>query len=87
MSAKEQWDQTVATLRQQRDELQVKLALGKAELQDEWSGLESKWETLESKLEAATAEASSAAGEVNAAARLLAEEISKGYQRVIDRLK
>ncbi len=87
MSAKEQWEQTLATLRQQRDELQVKLALAKAEARDEWEVLEGKYDALERKLEAAGEEAATAVDDVSAAARLLVEELGKGYQRVRDRLK
>ena len=39
-------DQMVQKVRQQRDELKVKIHLAKAEAEDEWATAEKKWEEL-----------------------------------------
>ena len=40
----------VGKLKQERDELRLKIHLGTMEAKEEWSGLERKWETLETRL-------------------------------------
>jgi hypothetical protein len=70
------------TVLQQRDELRVKLHLAKADARDEWEELERKWAEAQVKF----AQVQKAAGEssegVEAAARLLGEELLKGYERI-----
>lgn len=67
---------------QQRDELRVKLHLAKADARDEWEALEKKWAEAQAKF----AQLQKAAGEsgegIEAAARLLGEELLKGYERI-----
>jgi hypothetical protein len=48
MSEKQQiaLDELISTLKQQRDELKLKLHLGKAELRDEWNALDEKLRNL-----------------------------------------
>lgn len=75
-----------AKLEQQRDELRVKAALGKAEVRDEWDELEEKWDKLKRKLKAAGEEVDEASDDVKAAASMLMEELKKGYARIRDRL-
>lgn len=75
-----------AKLEQQRDELRVKAALGKAEAREEWEELEEKWERLMGKLRAAGEEADDAAEDVKAAASMLMEELKKGYEKIRSRL-
>lgn len=73
-------------LEQQRDELRLKAALGKAEAREEWDELEEKWDRLKGKLRAAGEEADDASDDVKAAASLLMEELKKGYAKIRDRL-
>lgn len=67
---------------QQRDELRVKMHLAKADARDEWEKLEGKWDEAQTKF----AEVKKAVGEsgesIEAAARLLADELLKGYERI-----
>jgi chromosome segregation ATPase len=75
-------DEMIATLKQERDELRVKLNLAKMEAGDEWEKLEGKMHKLESKakeLGHVTAEASRDIGE---AAKLLGEEIRDGFKKI-----
>ncbi|MBL1432880.1 MAG: hypothetical protein COB94_005490 [Gammaproteobacteria bacterium] len=72
----------VNDLKQERDELRVKLQLAKMEAGDEWKKLEAKLVKLEAKakeLGSATADASQ---DVGAAAKLLGEEIRNGFKKI-----
>ena len=69
-------------LLQQRDELRVKLHLAKADARDEWEELERKWADVQSKLEQAKKVAGESSEGVEAAAKLLGEELLKGYERI-----
>lgn len=73
-------------LRRQRDELRLKAHLGKAEARDEWEELEGKWNALKEKLKAAGGEAGEAKSDIGAAARDLASELKKGYERIREKL-
>jgi hypothetical protein len=75
-------DEMVNELKQDRDELQVKLSLAKLEMRDDWRSLEAKLGKLEAKageLGEATAEASK---DIGSAAKLLGEEIRDGLKKI-----
>ena len=79
---KKRIDEMVKTLKQERDELRVKLQLAKMEAGDEWEKLEAKLVKLEAKakqLGGATAEVSK---DIGAAAKLLGEEIRNGFKKI-----
>jgi predicted nucleic acid-binding Zn-ribbon protein len=78
--------QAMDKLRQERDELRLKLHLGKAELKDEWETLERKWEQLEARVAGARDEAREASKEVGAAFGILADELGQAYKRIRARL-
>lgn len=84
--AKEQMTKAVEHLRQQRDELQLKLHLAKADAKDEWARLENQWEEIRPKLEAAREEAGKTAESVSTALGLAIDELKKGYERLKGRL-
>ena len=69
-------------LEQQRDELEVQLALAKAEARDEWEELEKRWEKVKSQLGQAGDTAAEVADDVGEAAKLLLDEIGRGYERI-----
>ena len=73
-------------LKQQRDELRLKMHLAKADARDEWEELEGKWDTLKSRLRSAGEEAGEATGDIGEALRGLAAEIKKGYDRIKEQL-
>jgi len=75
-------DEMLDNLKQERDELRVKLQLAKLEATDEWGKIEAKLVKLEAKVKeigGATAEASQSIGE---AAKLLGEEIREGLKKI-----
>jgi len=75
-------DEIVRELKQERDELRLKLKLAKMEASEEWVKLEAKLAKLEAKAKevgSATADASQDIGE---AAKLLGEEIRDGFKKI-----
>ena len=75
-------DEMLEDLKQERDELQVRLHLAKLETSEEWQKLEAKMGKFESKakqLGSVTAEASKDMGR---AAKLLGEEIRDGFKKI-----
>jgi hypothetical protein len=82
MEPREELDRLLADLKQHRDELVVKLHLGAAEAKELWEVMESRWGQLTAKAELLAGETGEAAAEVAEAAKLLAEEIEKGYERI-----
>jgi hypothetical protein len=79
---KEDVKKVVETLKQQRDELKVKIHLAKAEAGDEWEKAEKKWEQLKTKTRMLGTEAGDASKDIGAAAKQLAKEIKHGYDRI-----
>jgi len=83
-------DELVSLIKRQRDELKLKIHLGKKDAQDEWNNLESKWKDVEQKtqpLTGAVQEAASTAGEqaknvTGAALDLAAKELKAGYEKL-----
>jgi len=73
-------------LKRERDEIQLKLHLGKEELEDEWEELEKKLARLESKVKEIEKTASAAADDVIAAAKLLSDELKRGYKKIRKKL-
>ena len=69
-------------LLQQRDELRVKLHLAKADARDEWEELERKWSEVQSKFAQLQKAAGDSSESIEAAAKLLGEELLKGYERI-----
>jgi len=72
------------SLKTERDELRVRIHLAQADAQDEWAKLEKSWGDFEEKAAVVTEVAADASKEVGTAARLLGDELKKGYGRVRD---
>lgn len=85
-TANERLQSLMDDLRQQRDELRVKLNLAQADARDEWKKMEDRWDRFESRWEAKMEGAGDAAEEtadnVEAALELAAEELKSGYRRL-----
>jgi glycogen operon protein len=75
-------EQLVRQLEQERDELRLKLHLGKAEARDEWEKIEGQWEQLRPRISEMSRALGETAENVAAAAEMMAEEIRSGYQRL-----
>lgn len=75
-------DELLETLRRQRDMLKLKIHLARAEARDEWEELEKKWQHLSARSAAARHDAEDISKNVFAAAKLVAEELRRGYERI-----
>ncbi len=83
---KDRIEEMLNDLKQERDELHVRLHLAKLETSEEWQKLEAKLGKFESRVKdlgGATAEASR---EMGAAVKLLGEEIRDGFKKIASRL-
>lgn len=78
----EQLQKIADNLKRQRDELQVKLHLGKADARDEWAKLETRWEDVKTKMEAVRKEASHTTESVSTGLGLVLDELKKGYDNI-----
>lgn len=80
--ARKQIDKLLLSLKKDRDELRVKLRLAKMDAGDEWMELEKKLVKLEAKAKDIGEATAQASKDMGAAARLLAEEIGKGFKKI-----
>jgi len=79
---KKRIDEMVHELKQERDELQVKLHLAKMEAGDEWEKLGNKLAKLESKAKELGGATADASVDIGAAAKLLGGEIRDGLKKI-----
>lgn len=82
----DQIHKAVEQLKQERDELRVKLNLAKMDADDEWDLLEAKLEKLENKAKSIGRATRDASKEISTAAKLLGEEISRGFKSIAKKL-
>jgi SMC interacting uncharacterized protein involved in chromosome segregation len=75
-------ERLVDELKEQRDELRVRLHLARADARDEFERLEKRWEHARGRLAVIGKEAGEASKDVGDAARLVLDEIKTGYQRI-----
>lgn len=71
-------------LREERDRLRVRIHLAGAEIKDEWEEMEEKWEHFRSQSGHVLDEAAGATREAGEAAKLLGQELYRGYKRIRD---
>lgn len=69
-------------LRRVRDELRVKIHLGKAEAKELWEKTEHKLEEFEQKVKSVSSQVEEPLHDVGEAAKLLLDEIKDGYRRI-----
>lgn len=79
-------EEMVDRLRQERDELRVRLHLAKLDASDEWRDLEKKWTKLESKARSLGDAAAAESDDIISAAKLLGKEIREGFSNIARRL-
>lgn len=80
---KHRWDDVLAKLKQERDELALKMHLGKKEAAAEWERLEAKWHEVKAEQMPPMRDAvdETTVG-VGLALELAAEELKKGYEKI-----
>jgi hypothetical protein len=84
--SKERLADAVAKLKQERDELRLKVRLGTMEAKDEWKELEAKWRTLEARLSDTKDGAREKAQGAREGVGVIAEELRAAYRRIRERL-
>ena len=82
METPEEIQKILDKLAQQRDELIVQAHLAKLEGMDEWQNVESKFSQLRSNTGPLQDTVKESAQDIQSAAKQLAEEISRGYDRL-----
>ena len=85
--SKENLAEVWAKLRQERDELRVKMHLGTMEAKEEWDELEKKWQRFESKAAEAKDQVVETSREVGEGVELIAKELGAAYHRIRDGLR
>ena len=75
-------DEIVRELKQERDELRLKLELAKLEASEEWVELEAKLAKLEAKAKEVGSATADSSQDIGAAAKLLGEEIRDGFKKI-----
>jgi small-conductance mechanosensitive channel len=79
---RERLDELMTRLEQERDELQLKMHLAKAEARDELARLDTKMSQLRERASRVDDEARDAFDDIGDAARTLVNEIKEGFERV-----
>ena len=82
---KDEINEMIADLKQVRDELKVQLHLAKADVKDDWDEVEGNLEKLEAKAKNIGDAAKEASGDVGEAAKLLAQEVKNGFDKIRSR--
>jgi len=70
------------TLKTERDELKLKVHLGKMEAQEEWEKAEQQWEHFKTKADQLGSAGKESAEDVGAALKLLGEEVVQAFSRI-----
>ncbi len=82
MDTREEMQKILDSLAQQRDELIVQAHLAKLEAMEEWENMEGKLVRLRAKASQVGDTAGDSAKDVKVAAKQLADEIARGYDRI-----
>ena len=72
----------ISTLKQQRDELALKIHLGQAEAKDEWEKVTAKLEKLNEDYQPLKDAVSESAGNVFSSLKDVAHEVKDGFDRI-----
>ena len=74
-------------IKHQRDELQVRMHLAGMEAKEEWEKAEEKWDEFKIKAEEIKDDTQETTEELVTATKIIGEEISQAYKRIVERLK
>lgn len=87
MDYKQELEKLLGYLKQERDEIYLKLHLGQKDLQDEMAGLEQQWEEFRQRGEKVLHAADDSSEDVSAALSLLGNEIKASFEKIKGALK
>jgi SMC interacting uncharacterized protein involved in chromosome segregation len=82
MELRERLEKELEDLRATRDELRVRMHLGKLDAQDQWEQIEKQWQHVESKLKLVGEAGREIAEEIGEATSLAVEEMKQGYAKL-----
>jgi SMC interacting uncharacterized protein involved in chromosome segregation len=82
MTLRERLEKELEDLRVTRDELRVRMHLGKLDAQDQWENVEKQWQHVESKLKLAGETGREIAEDIGEATSLAVEEMKEGYAKL-----
>jgi SMC interacting uncharacterized protein involved in chromosome segregation len=82
MELRERLEKELKDLRVTRDELRVRMHLGKLDAQDQWEQVEKQWQHVESKFKLAGETGREVAENIGEATSLAVEEIKHGYAKL-----
>ncbi len=85
--SKENLAEVWTKLRQERDELRVKIHLGTMEAKEEWDEVEKKWQRFESKAAEKKDELVETSRDIGEGVELIAKELGAAYRRIRDGLR
>ena len=82
MELRERLEKELEDLRVTRDELRVRMHLGKLDAQDQWEQIEKQWQHVESKLKLSGEAGREIAEDIGEATSLAVEELKEGYAKL-----
>ncbi len=82
MNYQQELEHLLGLLKQERDEIYLKLHLGQKDLQDEMDDLEKQWQDFRERGERALHTASESSEDVSAALSLLGNEIKSSFEKI-----
>ena len=85
--SKENLAEVWTKLRQERDELRLKIHLGTMEAKEEWDEVEKKWQRFESKASEKKDELVETSRDIGEGVELIAKELGAAYRRIRDGLR
>ena len=74
-------------IKHQRDELQVRMHLAGMDAKEEWEKAEEKWDEFKHKAAEIKDDTQETTEELVTATKIIGEEISQAYKRIVERLK
>ena len=80
-------EQLLAQLKTERDDLNVRMHLAKAEVRDQWEAAEKQWQSFKQTSEKVLTEIDRTSSDVKQALILIAEELKAGYRRIREQLR
>lgn len=87
MSIQSEFEELTEKLKQQRDEINLKLHLAGMEAKEELEKADSQWDKLNEKIVEIADDAKETGDDFIAGAKVIAEELSSAYERIKARLK
>lgn len=79
---KNTYKSVISSLREERDELNLKMHLASMEVRDEWKDIEKKWQHLQTKERQLSKAAGESAHELGDAFSILGDELKETYRRL-----